>query len=100
MPKILEREQFNATQLSVDYPQQGERVISPQYTLRLSAPEGAKNVEVSIDQGDWRCCRQADGHWWYDWSGYDNGEHEIVARIETQEGGKISSEPHEFFVQL
>lgn len=95
MAKTLTR-----TQLSVDYPQQGERVTSPQYTLRLSAPQNAKSVQVAIDDGPWQYCRQSNGYWWYDWSGYQDGEHEIVARVETSEGARVSSEPHEFFVQL
>ena len=88
------------TQLSVDYPQQGEKITGPQYTLRLSAPVNARKVEIAIDDGEWQCCRQSNGHWWYDWSGYQNGDHEIVARVETHEGARISSEPHDFAVEL
>jgi hypothetical protein len=88
------------TQLSVDYPRQGETINCPQYTMRISAPEGVKRVDVAIDDGEWMACRQTNGHWWYDWSGYQNGEHEVVVRIETQEGKLISCEPHEFLVDL
>ncbi len=66
--------------LTLDYPQKGELVISRQYTLRFSAPEGAPMVEVSIDGGDWRPCRFAVGHWWFDWEGYDEGDHLLRAR--------------------
>lgn len=100
MAKALAQKVAVKTQLSVDYPQQGERVTSACYTLRLSAPANARSVDVAIDDGPWQSCRQSNGYWWYDWSGYQNGEHEIVARVETQEGARVSSEPHEFFVQL
>lgn len=36
----------------------------------------------------------------YDWSGYENGEHEIIARITAGDGKVVSCEPHEFFVQI
>lgn len=88
------------TMLAVDFPRQGERVSSAQYTLRVSAPDDIKSMDVSIDQGDWQPCRKSVGYWWRDWSGYDSGEHEIVARIETSDGKFVSCEPHEFFVEL
>lgn len=88
------------TMLAVDFPRQGERIASREYTLRVSAPEDIKRMDVSIDQGDWLPCRKSAGYWWYDWSGYDSGEHEILARIETSDGKFVSCEPHEFLVQL
>jgi hypothetical protein len=87
------------TQLSVDFPRQGERINSANYTFRISAPGDVK-VEVAVDQGDWKPCRQAAGYWWYDWSGYENGEHEITARLVSNTGRAVNAEPHEFFVQL
>ena len=88
------------TQLSVEYPRQGETIASADYTFRINAPEDVQRVEVAINQGDWRPCRQSAGFWWCDWSGYENGEHEITARLVTAEGRVVSAEPHEFFVQL
>jgi hypothetical protein len=88
------------TQLSVDYPRQGEKISGESYTFRVTAPEDVQTVEVAVDQGDWRPCRQSAGNWWCDWSGYEDGEHEIAARIVTAEGREVSSEPHEFLVQL
>lgn len=86
-------------QFSVDYPPQGATISSPQYAVRVSAPEDARGVEVSVDQGAWRPCRKAAGHWWYDWSGYDDGEYEIIARLETADGRRMLCEPHEFHVE-
>lgn len=100
MPKTLIRRHALKSQLSVDFPQEGERIAAPQYTLRLSCPENVRKVEVAIDDGEFQACRQAAGHWWYDWAGYEDGAHEVVARIETQDGLTVSTEPHDFFVQL
>lgn len=97
MTNLLTRD-MKDRRLSVDYPRQGETIARPRYTLRVSAPEHATNVEVALDQGPWLPCRRAEGYWWYDWSDYDSGEHEIVTRMETPEGLRISAEQHEFFV--
>lgn len=88
------------TQLSVDFPRQYEKITSANYTFRVSAPDDVQKVEVSIDQKDWRLCRKSAGYYWADWSGYENGEHEITARLVTATGRVVSAEPHEFFVQL
>jgi hypothetical protein len=88
------------TQLSVEYPRQGETITSASYTFRINAPEDVEKVEVAIDQAEWRPCRNSAGFWWCDWSGYENGEHEIIARLVTAEGRAVSAEPHEFFVKL
>jgi hypothetical protein len=88
------------TQLSVDYPRQEETITGDAYTFRISAPGDVQKVEAAVDQGDWRPCRQAAGYWWCDWSGYENGEHEVTARLVTAEGSVFNAEPHEFFVKL
>ena len=84
----------------VDFPYQDEGIVSPQYTLRISAPENAESVDVSIDQGPWLSCRKAEGFWWYDWSGYENGEHEVIARTPGRNGRWLMSTPNEFMVKL
>ena len=70
----------SAPAVRVEYPQEGEVLLHPCYTIRIGTISGANNVEVSIDQGDWRACREALGMWWYDWSDYSKGEHCLVAR--------------------
>jgi hypothetical protein len=92
--------QCACAQLTVDYPRQGEKITGVSYTFRISAPANVQKVEVAIDQADWQPCRVSEGYWWSDWSGYENGEHEITARIVTAEGKSVVAEPHEFFVQL
>lgn len=86
--------------LAVDYPRQNESITSSDYTVRVFAPEGAARVGISIDQGPWKSCRNAAGFWWYDWSGYENGEHQIAVSMETADGVRVISEPHEFYVDM
>lgn len=84
----------------IDFPAQDETICSREYSLRISAPESSGNVDVSINQGPWLPCRKAAGHWWYDWSGYDAGEHEVIARARAAEASRwMVSLPHEFFVK-
>lgn len=73
----------------VDFPLQDETVLSSHYTFRLSAPEKADSVDVSIDQGPWLACRKAEGFWWFDWSGFGDGAHELIARTPGK-GGRFS----------
>ena len=100
MATTLNRKRTHNRMLSVDFPRQNEVIASAQYTVRVFAPEGVKRVGISIDQGQWRSCRPAVGYWWYDWSGYANGEHEIITSLVTADDKRIISEPHEFFVDL
>jgi len=80
----------------VDFPAQNETIVSAQYTLRLSAPDTALTVAVSINQGPWLACRKAEGFWWYDWSGYGDGAHELIARTPGKNGRFLMSAPVEF----
>ena len=66
---------------SIDYPQEEETITSPHYTFRVKAPLNAEKVELCIDGAPWQLCRYSSGFWWFDWSDYATGEHEIVARI-------------------
>lgn len=81
-----------APAFTLDYPQQDELVSSPVYTLRLSVPEGASYVEVSVDGGAFSGCRFAVGHWWYDWADYADGKHTLAARAVTQDGREAKLE--------
>jgi hypothetical protein len=77
---ILNQDVKQTCAASIDYPQAGEIIVSPQYTLRITAPEGLA-VEVSIDDGAWQPCRYSVGHWWFDWSNYPAGRHTVCARV-------------------
>jgi hypothetical protein len=84
---------------AVDYPQTGEKVAAGHYAIRLSAPQAAKRVEVSINQGPWQACRPAGGYWWFDWSAESAGEHEVVARAFGAAGRAVHSAPQQFYVK-
>jgi hypothetical protein len=85
--------------VAVDYPRNGERVVSREYAVRIST-EAQGKVEVSIDGGGWLPCRQAAGFWWHDWLGYSAGPHSAVARISLRKGHESLSERRDFIVEL
>ena len=87
------------TRATVDYPQAGEVVTSPDYTIRISAIEATK-VEVFIDEGSWQPCRFSAGYWWYDWSGYLPGKHQIKAQAHKEDGQIVTSRPRQLMVAL
>lgn len=86
-------------QLSIDFPQRGEVVMSPEYTLRIEAP-GAQRVEVSIDGGEWQPCRHAVGYWWFDWSDYLPGPHQVRAQSVGHDGEVAYIESRRVAVRL
>ncbi len=93
MSKVLEQE------VSVDYPQEGEKITHPQYTMRVGAADVQK-VVVSIDDSPWQPCRQAGGFWWYDWSNFMSGRHEVEVKALTKDGRTMTSEVRRFKVEL
>lgn len=88
------------TPLEIDYPSSGETVTSPTYTFRLGAGEPLVEAEVSIDRGPWQRCRHACGMWWYDWSDYEAGSHQLAARGVTRSGDAVHSTLRRFDVSL
>ncbi|MBI3547536.1 MAG: hypothetical protein HY078_00645 [Elusimicrobia bacterium] len=85
--------------VAVDHPRDDERILSNEYSIRISAAPAGK-VEISIDGGEWQPCREAVGHWWYDWSGYGPGRHRVVARLQPLSGRKVRSMTSHFLVIL
>jgi len=85
--------------LEIDYPAKNEVVNSLNYTFRISAPEDAAAVEVSVDRGAWQLCRESCGHWWYDWSGFKPGTHSLSARAVEQTGEMMTSPLRRFVVE-
>jgi len=77
----------------IDYPAQNEEISSPEYTIRVGVLQDVQSVDVSINDSAWQPCRAAAGYWWYDWSGYLPGRHEISARAVMRGGRTITSEP-------
>jgi hypothetical protein len=87
------------TGVTVDYPQKGEQITGSRYSIRISAAQGLRDVEVSIDKGAWLSCRQTDGYWWFDWSAFSTGNHSIAARARNIEREFDSSRRHSFTVR-
>jgi hypothetical protein len=77
-------ERRSSAGLSVDYPQEGELISARGYTFRIAGQ--ALNVEVAIDGDEWRPCRPAQGYWWFDWSGYASGRHQMLVRGRPEAG--------------
>ncbi len=89
------RTDYAGTQyVGVDYPQVGEILTSPQYSIRIST-SAMEGVDISIDGKEWQPCRESVGFWWHDWSGFGAGVHTVVARISV---GKrtLKSKPRSF----
>ena len=80
--------------VGLDFPQVGEILTSPQYSIRVST-SATQGVSISIDGKEWKPCRESVGFWWYDWSGFSAGVHTVVARISV---GKrfLKSKPRTF----
>src|SRR4051812_30280503 len=70
----------------IAFPRDGETISHPSYALQIETAEDATCVDVCFDQGEWQPCRESLGLWWFDWSGYDTGEHEVVARVRKPDG--------------
>jgi hypothetical protein len=79
-PAVPSRAMQSRPAVRVECPSEGDVIALPSYTFKIAATSGVEAMEVSIDQGDWVPCREAAGFWWYDWSGFDKGEHELAAR--------------------
>jgi long-subunit fatty acid transport protein len=88
-----------AEPVAVDYPKRSERVVSREYTFRISAGT-PDSVEVSIDDEAWQQCRPAEGFWWHDWSDFRAGPHTLLARISLRNGRRILSARRDFIVDF
>jgi hypothetical protein len=84
--------------VQVEFPREGDVIAQPSYTFQIKATPESDGMEVSIDKGAWMRCRESLGLWWYDWSGFDAGEHELEARTRMSEGLSTISAPRRFSV--
>lgn len=83
----------------IDYPQPGEAITPGNYSFRITAPSDAKEVRISLDDGNWEACRNDDGHWWYDWNAGTPGEHLAVTRVIEADGSFFVTQPRVFQVR-
>ena len=86
--------------LEVEYPAADEVIGSSHYTFRISSTEALVEAEISIDRGSWRPCRHACGLWWFDWTGYGAGSHQVAARGVTRDGRAVNSTFRRFEVSF
>jgi|SRR5579859_6179253 len=85
--------------VQVEFPGEGDVIARPFYSFQISTTPGVEGVEVSIDKGAWMPCREALGLWWYDWSDFGAGDHELAARIRVGKGLSANSAPRRFSVE-
>lgn len=86
-------------QLAIDFPRKEEKIASSRYTVRISAPVTGF-VDISVDGMPFEPCRQAVGHWWYDWTGYLSGQHRAVVRLTSEDGRPMAELHSRFCVEL
>ncbi|MBI3297181.1 MAG: hypothetical protein HYZ75_03390 [Elusimicrobia bacterium] len=91
------RRALSVRSVRIEFPHENEVLSGRHYTLSIAAPAACLDVSVCIDQGEWRACRESLGLWWFDWEGFDAGEHSAVARVRMAEGTVLLSETRIFF---
>ena len=95
MPEVINKEL-----VVIDFPEEDEKISSSHYTIRVGVFADAQRVEVSIDDSEWQPARSAVGFWWFDWSGYKNGQHSAIARVHLQDGHTFTTPPRSFRVEM
>jgi hypothetical protein len=83
----------------IEHPGDGETIAGTSYTFQIGTAKDVDGAEVSIDGGAWLPCRESLGLWWYDWSGFDAGAHELLARTRMVDGLTFDSAPRRFTVE-
>jgi len=86
--------------VGIDYPRSGEAIAPGQpYSFRVTAPADAREVRLSIDDGEWLACRNGEGHWWFDWTAQAEGDHIAVSRVIESDGSMLVTQPLLFKVR-
>jgi len=88
-PNFGERPEQQAP-VVVQYPQEGEKVYKGHYAVRVDV-QNAQSVQLSINNGLWQDCREASGHYWYDWFPSEAGAFRLAARGLDEDGRIIKS---------
>lgn len=76
--------------VEIDYPTNMETITSRYYGIRIGTGP-CDRVDISIDDQPWQTCRHSVGYWWYDWTNYTPGTHQMVARMYTKTGEYLIS---------
>ena len=77
-----------ATKVSIKYPQKDEVIASKRYAFKISTSIRVDKVMISLDDGEWRLCREAGGYWWFDWEGYVSRTYLLQAVAQTNDGAQ------------
>lgn len=99
-PKVVDEIKPSEICAVLDHPQQGEKITVPQYTFRVGTIGAIVRVEISLNDGPWKACRNAVGYWWYDWTDYAAGRYQAAVRAQTKDGHLFTTEPCKFQVAL
>jgi hypothetical protein len=84
--------------ITVEYPKENESINSKHYAFKISARIPVVKVEVSLDGSELKACRQAAGHWWFDWTGYSSKGYALTARARSKDGAEHMSSVRRFVV--
>ena len=74
----------------IDHPRNLENITSRHYAIRISV-SNATGVDLSIDDKPWQGCRHSVGYWWFDWTNFAPGAHQLTARMRTKNGEYLIS---------
>ena len=74
----------------IDYPKNLENITARNYSVRIAATT-ATGLDISIDDQPWQGCRHSVGYWWFDWTNFTPGTHQLVARIRMPNGEYLVS---------
>ena len=76
--------------LAIDYPKERDVVLPGHYAVRVSGGAGSL-PEVSINGGEWKACRFAEGFHWFDWFPAQKGTCKILARARSGTDAWVTS---------
>jgi hypothetical protein len=78
LSKAVAEKPVTRSKVSIDYPQEGERVHCGHYAIRITAGDG--ECQASINDGEWQSCRTDAGYSWFDWFPEKPGSQHITVR--------------------
>ena len=90
--KTAAREKLTSTSeyVLIDHPKNLETITSRDYSVRIAA-SAAISLDISIDDAPWQGCRHSVGYWWFDWTNFTPGTHQLVARMHMKNGEYLIS---------
>ena len=74
----------------VDHPKNLETITARNYSVRIGTSD-CTGVDISVNDQPWQPCRHAVGYWWFDWTNYQPGTHQLVARMHKRNGEYLIS---------